>query len=226
MLRLTTACVLSAVVPVPLAAARPARSAGAPRLALAACPTWPPELRCACCAPADSGATESGSSGRARALLLSGGGGGGEPSEAAVRALKWYKQIISPLLPPGCRFIPTCSEYAAARASLRSLPIISRYSRRPSLELRYGAQCFEQFSVPQAIILTAWRLIRCNPLHLPNTGFGIDEPCWPPCAYWAGSGQVRTFVDDERSRRRAQGEDVDTPLPYDPLELNAPVEDD
>ena len=79
--------------------------------------------------------------------------------------------------------------------------------------------------MPQAIVLTAWRLIRCNPLHLPNMGYGIDEPCWPPCAYWAGNGQVRTFVDDEISRRRAQGDD-DTPLPYDPLELNAPVEDD
>ena len=28
----------------------------------------------------------------------------------AVAALKFYKSIISPLLPPGCRFIPTCSE--------------------------------------------------------------------------------------------------------------------
>ena len=28
----------------------------------------------------------------------------------AVGALKFYKSIISPLLPPSCRFIPTCSE--------------------------------------------------------------------------------------------------------------------
>jgi putative membrane protein insertion efficiency factor len=23
-----------------------------------------------------------------------------------------YKQVLSPLLPPACRFLPTCSEYA------------------------------------------------------------------------------------------------------------------
>ena len=101
-------------------------------------------------------------------------------SEAAVSALQWYKRIISPLLPPGCRFIPTCSEY--------------------------GQQCFERFTVPQAVVLLIWRLLRCNPLHFPGTGFGIDEPVWPPCAYWAGNGQLRTFVDDEMSRKRALGE--------------------
>ena len=29
-----------------------------------------------------------------------------------VLLLKFYKAIISPLLPPSCRFSPTCSEYA------------------------------------------------------------------------------------------------------------------
>jgi len=26
--------------------------------------------------------------------------------------LKLYKTVVSPLLPPACRFVPTCSEYA------------------------------------------------------------------------------------------------------------------
>ncbi|HYP02262.1 MAG TPA: membrane protein insertion efficiency factor YidD [Pyrinomonadaceae bacterium] len=26
--------------------------------------------------------------------------------------LKFYKAVVSPLLPPACRFVPTCSEYA------------------------------------------------------------------------------------------------------------------
>ncbi len=30
----------------------------------------------------------------------------------AVRALGFYKRVISPVLPPACRFSPTCSEYA------------------------------------------------------------------------------------------------------------------
>lgn len=122
-----------------------------------------------------------------------------QPTEAAVRALKFYKQAISPLLPPGCRFIPTCSEY--------------------------GQQCFEQFTVPQAVVLLAWRLLRCNPLHWPGTGFGIDAPVWPPPPYWAGNGQLRTLVDDEISRQRANGELDGPPLPYDPLGLASSVED-
>ena len=31
----------------------------------------------------------------------------------AIALLKGYKYLISPLLPPSCRFTPTCSEYAA-----------------------------------------------------------------------------------------------------------------
>jgi uncharacterized protein len=31
----------------------------------------------------------------------------------AVYLLRSYKLIISPLFPPSCRFLPTCSEYAA-----------------------------------------------------------------------------------------------------------------
>lgn len=98
-------------------------------------------------------------------------------SAYAIQFLRWYKQTISPLLPPGCRFIPTCSEYAM--------------------------QSFKQFDVPQATVLTAWRLIRCN----PTGGFGVDEPCWPPPAYWAGSRRVRTPVDDQVSKSRAMKAD-------------------
>jgi len=29
-----------------------------------------------------------------------------------VLLLRFYKRFISPLLPPACRFTPTCSEYA------------------------------------------------------------------------------------------------------------------
>jgi putative membrane protein insertion efficiency factor len=29
----------------------------------------------------------------------------------AVNLLKFYKYAISPMLPPACRFTPTCSEY-------------------------------------------------------------------------------------------------------------------
>lgn len=31
---------------------------------------------------------------------------------AMLASLRFYKRNISPLLPPACRFTPTCSEYA------------------------------------------------------------------------------------------------------------------
>lgn len=57
-----------------------------------------------------------------------------------------YKRRISPLLPPACRFTPTCSEYA--RLSL----------------IRHG--------LVQGSARAVLRLLRCQPLH-PG---GVDLP--------------------------------------------------
>ena len=35
------------------------------------------------------------------------------PKSIAVGALRGYKRWLSPLLPPACRFHPSCSEYAS-----------------------------------------------------------------------------------------------------------------
>lgn len=29
-----------------------------------------------------------------------------------LAGLRWYKRAVSPLMPPACRYTPTCSEYA------------------------------------------------------------------------------------------------------------------
>jgi uncharacterized protein len=52
-------------------------------------------------------------------------------------ALRFYKGLISPLLPASCRFVPTCSEYAAEAVA------------------RHG--------VLRGTALGLWRLLRCNP---------------------------------------------------------------
>jgi uncharacterized protein len=54
-----------------------------------------------------------------------------------VRVLRQYKRWISPLLPPACRYVPSCSEYAAEAVA------------------RHG--------VARGSLLAAWRLVRCNP---------------------------------------------------------------
>jgi putative membrane protein insertion efficiency factor len=64
----------------------------------------------------------------------------------AVRLLELYKRRLSPLLPPSCRFTPTCSEYARLALIRHGLG-------------RGGALAF-------------LRLLRCQPLH-PG---GVDLP--------------------------------------------------
>ena len=80
-----------------------------------------------------------------------------EVTAAMVASIGFYKKFISPLLPPACRFLPTCSQY--------------------------GVQAIEQFGPTKGAVLTAWRLLRCSPFG----GRGYDPPKWPPVAYNYGS---------------------------------------
>jgi putative membrane protein insertion efficiency factor len=67
-----------------------------------------------------------------------------------MRLVLWlldaYKRWVSPLLPPACRFVPTCSEYATIA--------VAKYGVLPGLGR------------------AALRLARCHPLH-PG---GVDLP--------------------------------------------------
>jgi len=54
-----------------------------------------------------------------------------------VALVDLYRRFVSPLLPPMCRFQPTCSQYA-----------------REAL-LTHGAL--------KGLLLAAWRILRCNP---------------------------------------------------------------
>jgi putative membrane protein insertion efficiency factor len=63
-----------------------------------------------------------------------------------LTVLRGYKRWLSPLLPPSCRFVPTCSEYARLAV------------------IKHG--------VGVGLWLTAGRLLRCQPFH-PG---GVDLP--------------------------------------------------
>lgn len=52
--------------------------------------------------------------------------------------IRLYARFVSPLLPPACRFLPSCSEY--------------------------GALAIERHGLARGALLAAWRLLRCNPL--------------------------------------------------------------
>jgi putative membrane protein insertion efficiency factor len=53
--------------------------------------------------------------------------------------IRAYRLFISPLLPPSCRFTPTCSEYAM--------------------------QAIEKYGAMRGVYLAARRLLRCHPFH-------------------------------------------------------------
>lgn len=55
----------------------------------------------------------------------------------AVLLLKIYKYVVSPLLPAGCRFTPTCSEYAM--------------------------EAIAKYGVGKGSLLALKRLVRCQP---------------------------------------------------------------
>jgi putative membrane protein insertion efficiency factor len=59
-------------------------------------------------------------------------------NKLAISILKFYKGFISPLLPPVCRFTPSCSEYAM--------------------------ESYRIHGFARATYLTITRLLRCNPL--------------------------------------------------------------
>ena len=54
-----------------------------------------------------------------------------------IGAIDGYRKWVSPILPPSCRYYPTCSEYA--KISL------------------------EKHGVLKGSALAIWRILRCNP---------------------------------------------------------------
>jgi hypothetical protein len=67
----------------------------------------------------------------------------------ALWTLRTYKRWISPLLPPSCRYVPTCSEYAM--------------------------EAVESFGVLRGGLMAGWRVLRCHPF----VKGGYDPVCSP-----------------------------------------------
>ncbi len=61
------------------------------------------------------------------------------PMKGMLVMLRFYKREISPMLPPCCRYTPTCSEYAM--------------------------QAVEKYGAVKGGWLAAKRILRCHPFH-------------------------------------------------------------
>ncbi len=57
----------------------------------------------------------------------------------ALAAIALYRRLLSPLFPPACRYMPTCSEYAS--------------------------EAIARFGVMRGARLAVLRLLRCHPWH-------------------------------------------------------------
>jgi putative membrane protein insertion efficiency factor len=60
-------------------------------------------------------------------------------SRVIIVFIRIYKRVLSPLLPPACRFVPTCSEYAM--------------------------QALEKYGLIKGLYLSVRRVLRCHPFH-------------------------------------------------------------
>ena len=67
----------------------------------------------------------------------------------ALKILRGYKRLISPMMPAACRYVPTCSEYAV--------------------------EAVERFGIVRGGAMTLWRVLRCNPFA--NGGVDPVESC-------------------------------------------------
>jgi uncharacterized protein len=51
--------------------------------------------------------------------------------------IRGYRRVLSPMLPPSCRFTPSCS--------------------------RYTLQAVEKYGLLKGCLMGAWRVLRCHP---------------------------------------------------------------
>jgi putative membrane protein insertion efficiency factor len=58
----------------------------------------------------------------------------------ALKLIRFYQVAVSPWTPPSCRYVPTCSQY--------------------------GYEAISKHGFFKGGLLTAWRILRCNPWSL------------------------------------------------------------
>ena len=68
--------------------------------------------------------------------------------------VRFYQRAISPALPQRCKYHPSCSQYAVTAV--------------------------RRFGILRGLVLTAWRLLRCNPWSQGGVDFVEDQRLFAP----------------------------------------------
>jgi putative membrane protein insertion efficiency factor len=90
--------------------------------------------------------------------------------------IRIYQRTISPLLGPVCRYYPSCSQY--------------------------GYEAMSVHGALKGTILTAWRILRCNPW----SAGGIDEV--PPRGAWRSPAEIEAVRHSHETRTETVTGDV------------------
>ena len=69
-------------------------------------------------------------------------------TKGLIYFIKGYKYLISPLLGPSCRYLPTCSEYSI--------------------------EALKTYGLLKGLFLSLKRIISCHPIKLLGGGEGFD----------------------------------------------------
>ena len=77
-------------------------------------------------------------------------GGGGPVKTVLLALIRFYRKHISPLTPPSCRYIPTCSQYAM--------------------------EAIEKYGAAKGGWLALKRISRCHPFHRGEHDFYDPVP--------------------------------------------------
>ena len=71
-----------------------------------------------------------------------------------VAPVRFYQRAVSPALPQRCRYYPSCSHYAVS--------------------------AIRRFGILRGLVLSAWRLLRCNPWSHGGVDFAEDQRLFRP----------------------------------------------
>jgi uncharacterized protein len=74
----------------------------------------------------------------------------------AVAPVRFYQRFISPAIPRRCKYHPTCSQYSVT--------------------------AIREYGILRGLVLSTWRLLRCNPWSHGGVDFVEDQKLFSPRA--------------------------------------------